>query len=236
MRCTQLFLEFPFKKDICIWTHKYIKVHCLYLFRCFINKTIFRPNSYPRLTLPTISNLIPSNLSMPTIRVPSMQMPNINISFPGRRGSTQAGGRTFGFARFSNERVSTVNIERSAAETPADATVERGELVDDAIQRIDSASFLEEKVTQVSPDSGFTNVTYDLVGVHEGTNEPVQSGMMELVGASGSGSLGAFDVEASPPPPKPIRIGTGILELRELSGVSALVEPVYSEVVDVRLN
>lgn len=78
-----------------------------------------------------------------------MTMPNINL--PGRRGSTTAGGRTFGFARFSNERVSTVNIERSAAESGTidlgrrgSSTVERGEAVDDTIQRIDSSILLEE--------------------------------------------------------------------------------------------
>lgn len=73
--------------------------------------------------------------------MPRMQMPNINLP---RRTSTQAGGRSFGFARFSNERVSTVNIERAS-------TVERGEPVDETIQRIDAAALEEEKVTQSNP-------------------------------------------------------------------------------------
>jgi hypothetical protein len=76
---------------------------------------------------------------MPTIRVPSMQMPNIRL--PGRRGNTNAGGRTFGFARFSNERVSTVNIGQQSDTS----TVERGEAVDETIQRIDSASLFEKE-------------------------------------------------------------------------------------------
>ncbi len=94
------------------------------------------------MSLSTISGLLPSNLSMPTIRVPSMTMPNLNLA--GR--STQG---TFGFARFSNERVSTVNIERSAADSTTtdgdgNSSVERGEIVDDTIQRIDTASLLEK--------------------------------------------------------------------------------------------
>jgi len=89
-----------------------------------------------------------------------MQMPNFTL--PGRGESTQAGGRTFGFARFTNERVSTINIGKS--------TLERGEKVDD--EAISSGGDLGEgeKVTDASSQSGFASVTYDIIGVTEGTS------------------------------------------------------------------
>jgi len=98
---------------------------------------------------------------MPNMTIPNMQMSNINIPIPGLRGSTQAGGRSFGFARFSNERVSTVNIERSAG------NLERGEQVDQEINSMKTGVPLE-KVTNASTDLGFANVTYDIIGVISG--------------------------------------------------------------------
>lgn len=73
-------------------------------------------------------------------------------------------------------------------------------------------------------------MTYDLIGGQDSDghlNPPQQSGI-EMVDTSAMSST-------SPPPPKPIRIGTGTLELSALTGIGGLgdSDPVYSEVVDV---
>src|SRR5665811_1098635 len=97
------------------------------------------------------------NFTMPNLSMPNMQMPNINIALPGRGGGgSTAASSSFGFARFTNERISSVNIN-------AAGTLERAEAVD----CIDSTEIpLEkEKVTDASPDFGFANVTYDIIGV-----------------------------------------------------------------------
>jgi hypothetical protein len=56
-----------------------------------------------------------------------------------------------------------VNIERGAG------NLERGEQVDETINRVDGGDVQDkEKVTDASAQSGFTNVTYDIIGVTEG--------------------------------------------------------------------
>lgn len=164
---------------------------------------------------------------MPSVRVPSIAMPNIGLSFPNlvRRRSTQAGGRTFGFARFTNERVSTVNIEHSANSSG----IERGEPVDESIQRIDSS----EKVTQVSPDTGFVNLLpCDIVGVGA-TESPLDletlqkntDSFMEADATSGNEQK----TSEIPGPAKPARtLASKVSPTQEI-----LMEPIYNEVADV---
>lgn len=166
-----------------------------------------------------IRDTFPS-FSLPSFRVPNL---NFNLNLPLRRGSTQAGGRTFvGFARFRNERVSTINIGQTSSVT-------RGEPVDESLERIDATKEEEEeKVTQVVADAGFTNVTYDLVGVSDGIELIPKDADSRM--ASTSTSTSTLTVTPTPTPvgpPKPMRLGLG------QEGRTITLEPIYGQVFDV---
>jgi hypothetical protein len=82
-------------------------------------------------------------------------------------------------------------------------------------------------VTQVSPDVGFTNVSYDIVGVDTVDNNFEGSGIgMETLGKreeKGGATSGHKKVEAAPAKP-----------LRTLVELEKAEEPIYNEVFDVR--
>lgn len=87
------------------------------------------------------------------------------------------------------------------------------------------------KITEVPQDVGFSNVTYDLVGVHDemelvpsssqADKKDEASAMSTIMEAEGTATT-------APPPPKPQRSGL-------LVDFGQEDEPVYSEVVDVML-
>lgn len=105
---------------------------------------------------------------MPSIRIP------IVPGSGGRRSSTLSNSlQSFGFARFTNERISSVTIGRPEADKEEDSnqskssSIRRAEQVDDE-PLPDTSTQMEGKVTDVNAGFGFSDVSYDLVaGVGE---------------------------------------------------------------------
>ncbi|CAL8111099.1 unnamed protein product [Orchesella dallaii] len=155
-----------------------------------------KKHGYPPMTLSSVTSVLN--------RMPSMSIPIV----PGRRSSTFSTNlHSFGFARFTNERASAVTIspdggsggQKEGGISPKPPTksssLRRTEQVDDTLPMTIE---VPETVSDANSGAyGFSNVTYDLIGVQEGE---AATGNEEEKGVD----MEVLDIGAGPSPPFPI--------------------------------
>lgn len=132
---------------------------------------------YPPVTFDTILSRVPS---LPSFRE--------GINF----GSTALRRGSVAFARFSNERVSTINIGQRAAASGEESSIERTEPVDAETKPI-------ETPVPDRTEVGFTNLTYDLIGVGGGSGHADDTSVKETAAAKDAQTkLGTTKETAAP--------------------------------------